>query len=134
MRSKRVMATAINNPTLAVQAPRVLIVEDQADERQFMMESVSAEGFQCITAATVAEAIDILRNQSVELMVMDWGLDRCGAEVLQAARVTHPHLPVVVVAGRDPSAQDSHLLYEKTVSNIQEVKAREGQVQTWPWL
>ncbi len=38
------------------------------------------------------------------------------------------HMPVVVVAARDPSMPDSHLLYEKTLSNIQEVKAREGKV------
>ena len=38
------------------------------------------------------------------------------------------HMPVVVVASRDPSLPDSHVLYEKTLSNIQEVKAREGQV------
>jgi glutamine---fructose-6-phosphate transaminase (isomerizing) len=38
------------------------------------------------------------------------------------------HMPVVVVAARDPSLPDSHLLYEKTLSNIQEVKAREGKV------
>jgi glucosamine--fructose-6-phosphate aminotransferase (isomerizing) len=38
------------------------------------------------------------------------------------------HMPVVVVAARDPSQADSHLLYEKTLSNIQEVKAREGKV------
>ena len=94
------MATVINNLALAAQAPRVLVVEDQADERQFMMESLSAEGFQCITVATVAEAIGILRSQPVALMVMDWGLDRSGVEVLQVARATHPHMPVVVVSGR----------------------------------
>jgi glucosamine--fructose-6-phosphate aminotransferase (isomerizing) len=38
------------------------------------------------------------------------------------------NLPVVVVAARDPSVPDSHMLYEKTLSNIQEVKAREGTV------
>jgi glucosamine--fructose-6-phosphate aminotransferase (isomerizing) len=38
------------------------------------------------------------------------------------------NLPVVVVAGRDRSAPDSCLLFEKTVSNMQEVKAREGIV------
>ncbi|MFB3776366.1 MAG: glutamine--fructose-6-phosphate transaminase (isomerizing) [Bryobacteraceae bacterium] len=38
------------------------------------------------------------------------------------------HMPVVVVAARDSSLPDSHLLYEKTLSNIQEVKAREGKV------
>jgi glucosamine--fructose-6-phosphate aminotransferase (isomerizing) len=37
-------------------------------------------------------------------------------------------LPVVVLATRDPSDAESRLLYEKTLSNIQEVKAREGIV------
>jgi glucosamine--fructose-6-phosphate aminotransferase (isomerizing) len=38
------------------------------------------------------------------------------------------HLPVVVLATRDPGSVDSKTLYEKTLSNIQEVKAREGIV------
>ncbi|MCC7173956.1 MAG: glutamine--fructose-6-phosphate transaminase (isomerizing) [Bryobacterales bacterium] len=38
------------------------------------------------------------------------------------------HMPVVVVASRDASAANSRVLYEKTISNIQEVKAREGKV------
>ncbi len=37
-------------------------------------------------------------------------------------------LPVVVLAARDPESEESRILYEKTVSNIQEVKAREGIV------
>ncbi len=37
-------------------------------------------------------------------------------------------LPVVVLATHDPSDAESRLLYEKTLSNIQEVKAREGIV------
>jgi glutamine---fructose-6-phosphate transaminase (isomerizing) len=37
-------------------------------------------------------------------------------------------LPVVVIATHDPADSDSRLLYEKTLSNIQEVKAREGIV------
>jgi glucosamine--fructose-6-phosphate aminotransferase (isomerizing) len=38
------------------------------------------------------------------------------------------NLPVVVIATRDPSSESSKILYEKTLSNIQEVKAREGIV------
>jgi glucosamine--fructose-6-phosphate aminotransferase (isomerizing) len=38
------------------------------------------------------------------------------------------HLPVVVIATRDPDSADSRIRYEKTLSNIQEVKAREGIV------
>ncbi len=37
-------------------------------------------------------------------------------------------MPVVVVAARDPQAPGSHVLYEKTLSNVQEVKARQGIV------
>jgi glucosamine--fructose-6-phosphate aminotransferase (isomerizing) len=38
------------------------------------------------------------------------------------------NLPTVVLATRDFSSESSRLLYEKTLSNIQEVKAREGKV------
>ena len=38
------------------------------------------------------------------------------------------NLPVVVLATRDPASEESRIRYEKTVSNIQEVKARSGIV------
>src|SRR5450755_3276012 len=38
------------------------------------------------------------------------------------------NLPVVVLATRDPNSDESRLRYEKTISNIQEVKARSGIV------
>jgi glutamine---fructose-6-phosphate transaminase (isomerizing) len=38
------------------------------------------------------------------------------------------NLPVVVIATHDPASESSRTLYEKTPSNIQEVKAREGIV------
>jgi glucosamine--fructose-6-phosphate aminotransferase (isomerizing) len=38
------------------------------------------------------------------------------------------NLPVVVIATKDPSNEASRVRYEKTLSNIQEVKAREGIV------
>ena len=38
------------------------------------------------------------------------------------------NLPVVVLATRDPDSADSRVRYEKTISNIQEVKARSGIV------
>jgi glucosamine--fructose-6-phosphate aminotransferase (isomerizing) len=37
-------------------------------------------------------------------------------------------LPVVVLATRDESSPESQLRFEKTLSNMQEVKAREGVV------
>src|SRR5580658_5850938 len=57
------------------------------------------------------------------------------AEGYPAGEMTHgpnalidEELPVVVLATRDPSSDESRVLYEKTLSNRQEVKAREGTV------
>jgi glucosamine--fructose-6-phosphate aminotransferase (isomerizing) len=38
------------------------------------------------------------------------------------------NLPVVVLAAREPGCDEARVLYEKTLANIQEVKAREGLV------
>ncbi len=38
------------------------------------------------------------------------------------------NLPVVVLATHDPNSEESRLLHDKTLSNIQEVKARDGIV------
>src|SRR5579885_913389 len=38
------------------------------------------------------------------------------------------NLPVVVLATRDPASHDSKIIYEKTISNLKEVKARSGVV------
>jgi glucosamine--fructose-6-phosphate aminotransferase (isomerizing) len=38
------------------------------------------------------------------------------------------NLPVIVLATHDPSGEEGRVRYEKTLSNIQEVKAREGIV------
>src|SRR3954452_22465480 len=38
------------------------------------------------------------------------------------------HMPVVVIATRDPDSEESRIRYEKTLSNIQEVKARGARV------
>jgi len=38
------------------------------------------------------------------------------------------HMPVVIIAGRDPAREASRILFEKTLSNMQEVKARGGNL------
>ena len=43
-------------------------------------------------------------------------------------KIIDEKLPVVVLATRDPNSEESRIRYEKTLSNIQEVKARSGIV------
>jgi DNA-binding response OmpR family regulator len=88
------------NLASAPHKPLILVVEDQEDERVFMTDSLAIDGFTCITAGSVAQAIEVLKTNQVALTILDWGLDRSGAEVLREARALHPHMPVIVVSGR----------------------------------
>ena len=53
-----------------------------------------------VPAASVAEALAALQNHRVALTVLDWGLDRCGSEVLRESKTLYPQMPVIVMSGR----------------------------------
>jgi DNA-binding NtrC family response regulator len=47
----------------------------------------------------VTEAIAVLERERVTVTVLDWGLDRSGAEVLRVAKELYPYMPVLVMSG-----------------------------------
>jgi DNA-binding NtrC family response regulator len=77
-----------------------LVVDDEDDVRQLVLSALEFDGWSCISAASVAEAITALKNHRVALTVLDWGLDRCGVEVLHESKAQYPHMPVIVMSGR----------------------------------
>jgi len=80
--------------------PLILVVEDEEDMRELVISALAADGLECITAASVAEAIAALQGNRIALTVLDWGLDRCGAEVLREINQHCPQVPVIVMSGR----------------------------------
>lgn len=80
--------------------PLILVVEDEEDMRELVISALAADGLECITAASVAEAIAVLQGNRIALTVLDWGLDRCGAEVLREINQHCPQVPVIVMSGR----------------------------------
>ncbi len=88
----------------------ILVVDDQEHERTFITDSLRLNGFSCRTASSVAEANDLLQSTLFALTILDWGLDRCGSEVLRAARVLQPQMPVLVVSGRPYDARTDALI------------------------
>ena len=79
--------------------PLVLVAEDDGDTRTLITNALCAKGMACVAAASVAEATTALRRNQVALTVLDWGLDRSGAEVLRLARELYPLMPAIVVSG-----------------------------------
>ena len=81
----------------------ILVVEDDAQIRNFICFTLEAEGYVCHTAATAEEAMRLLAAEPIDLMLLDLGLpDLDGTEVIRRLR-TWSEMPVIVVSAR---AQD----------------------------
>jgi DNA-binding NtrC family response regulator len=88
-----------NAPAAQTDKPMILVVDDEPDTRQLITATLTGRGFSCATATSVGEAITALSNDRFKVMVLDWGLDRCGSEVLRVAKSLYPQMQVLVMSG-----------------------------------
>ncbi|MFJ5841911.1 response regulator transcription factor [Streptomyces shenzhenensis] len=90
---------------------RLLLVEDEPTLRELLSASLRLAGFQVIPAETGAQALDAVRDQRPDLIVLDVMLpDIDGFEVARRLRERHParstgHPPVLFLSARD-AAED----------------------------
>jgi DNA-binding response OmpR family regulator len=54
--------------------PRLLVIEDDADVRLFMVLALRQEGYEVHSAADAREAFRLLREDSFDLVLTDYGL------------------------------------------------------------
>jgi len=79
---------------------RVLLVEDDDDNRELMSEVLETAGYQVVTAASGAEGLRKLSEQTMDVVVTDVGMPGMGGlEVARAAKRIAPKVPVVIVTG-----------------------------------
>ncbi len=79
---------------------RVLLVEDDDDNRELMAEVLAAAGYDVVSAASGAEGLKTLSERSVDVVVTDVGMPGMGGlEVAKAAKAIAPAVPVVIVTG-----------------------------------
>jgi CheY-like chemotaxis protein len=79
---------------------RVLLVEDDDDNRELMAEVLEAAGYSVRTAASGQEGLKTLSEHSVDVVVTDVGMPGMGGlEVAKAAKAIAPAVPVVIVTG-----------------------------------
>lgn len=85
----------------ALPKPLILVVDNEADMRQLVQDTMNQAGLPCIGAASVAEALAALKANMIALTVLDWRLDDgCGDKVLHEARSHYPQMPVLVISGQ----------------------------------
>jgi DNA-binding response OmpR family regulator len=82
-------------------APRLLVVEDDADLRSLLRRGLTEEGFEVTAVSDGASAIAAARTRP-EVLVMDIGLpDADGRDVCQALRARGSNAPVLFLTARD---------------------------------
>lgn len=85
--------------------PSVLIVEDTNETRFVFMEALQKSGFTTFEAENVSDALDILRVQEPQFLIMDLGLPEIGGfTLLHRTRMMSPATEIYVVSGYSKSA------------------------------
>jgi len=111
-------------------APRVLVIDDEAQIRRFLDIGLRAEGYQVLLAETGEQGLALAATQTPDVVILDIGLpDREGHEVLREIR-QWSEVPVLMLSVRDAESEKVKALdlgandYVTKPFGIQELMAR----------
>jgi DNA-binding NtrC family response regulator len=78
--------------------PRILVAEDEAPIRDGIVAAFTDSGYEVVAAGNGREAIDLLQEQSFDLVISDYRMpEKDGLEVLQQAREMDQEAVVIVM-------------------------------------
>ncbi|MGA2081490.1 MAG: response regulator [Holophaga sp.] len=81
--------------------PLILIIEDEASLRRFLVPTLANHDYQVLTAATGAEGLAMARSHNPDIILLDLGLpDLEGGKVLQSLR-QWIRKPILVISARN---------------------------------
>ncbi len=82
------------------QLPSVLVVDDDASLRLLCRVNLELEGYRVLEAREVAEAEEILRSESIDLVLLDVHVGpESGIELMRSVREQGGAPPIVLVTG-----------------------------------
>lgn len=89
--------------------PDILIVDDENHVRKLYAAFLSREGYNINTAAGGEEALALLRQKKVDLVILDIELeDVSGLELLKQIRTEHPEIFIVLNSAYAVYKSDFH--------------------------
>jgi len=81
---------------------RILIVEDEVGILQFLQQGLEEEGYTIETATDGEKALELLTNESFDLVLLDWMLPKLtGLEVCKAYRLQNKTSPIIFLTAKD---------------------------------
>jgi len=81
---------------------RILVYDDRAVVREAIAETLTAAGYDVVSAGTAARALELVHDDEIGLVVSDLDMpDFSARELLEAMRLHRPSLPSLFVTGTD---------------------------------
>ena len=80
----------------------ILVVDDEADIRKTIADTLEDEGYRCRSAADTVAALELIEERRPHLVILDIWLrenDRDGLELLKILKAQYPEIPVVMISG-----------------------------------
>jgi len=91
---------AQSRPVATTRTGSVMVVDDDADVRAFVVGALEAAGHKVIQADTAAAGLELLRQQRPDVLITDFAMPGMnGAEFAARARDRLPDLPILVISG-----------------------------------
>ncbi len=88
----------------------ILVVEDDAQIKNYICYALKQEGFQYLTASTAQHALSQLVSEQIDVLLLDLGLpDFDGMEVIARLR-EWSEMPIIVVSARDQDKEKADAL------------------------
>ena len=76
----------------------LLLVEDEEIQRAEMKITLEEEGYKVEDSKNATEAIDIIRNKTIDVVITDYNLpDKDGSELFTDIRALNPEIPVIFI-------------------------------------
>ncbi|MGH9678907.1 MAG: sigma-54-dependent transcriptional regulator, partial [Candidatus Acidiferrales bacterium] len=94
------MQTETRTETVATRTSSLtlLVVDEESSTREICKEVASDAGFQALTAATTEEALQILEQHPVDIVLTDLQIPQIGGlELLKKIRENHPEIAVIML-------------------------------------
>lgn len=88
---------------------RILVVDDESTIRELITEVLKIADYDFVTAVDGVEALNEIRKQNFDLIVLDVNLPRMdGFAVLQKVRESAPTLPIMMISARTEKDDVTH--------------------------
>jgi two-component system chemotaxis sensor kinase CheA len=81
------------------QLPRVLVVDDSPGVRQIVAGALAAGGFDAVVAGSAEEALEVVSEQNVDAIVVDYSMPGSdGIALVEGVRARSANLPIVMMS------------------------------------